>query len=272
MADIYRQVYTSFWQDPFVLSLTPEEKYFYLYLFTNSKTSLCGIYELPLKVVEFETGYNRETVEKLINNFEKYKKIKYSTETSEICVCNFIKYNVNRSPKLKSAVDKAFSDVKDKKLIGYVYGIDTISSETVTDTETVTETVKEYKEKTSSKLDYQSIADLFNSLCPSYPKVTKLSDARKKAIKARFSSGYTYEDFRRLFSIAEQSDFLKGKNNRKWKANFDWLIKDANMAKVLDGNYANSDVKEKPKQNTSYDLDKFREKARGKIEYKRRDI
>ena len=63
MADIYRQVYTSFWQDGFVLTLTPEEKYFYLYLITNSKTSLCGIYELPIKIIEFETGYNRETVE-----------------------------------------------------------------------------------------------------------------------------------------------------------------------------------------------------------------
>ena len=33
--------------------------------------------------------------------------------------------------------------------------------------------------------------------------------------------------------------FLKGKNNRDWQANFDWLIKDSNMAKTLDGNYDN---------------------------------
>ena len=40
--------------------------------------------------------------------------------------------------------------------------------------------------------------------------------------------------------MAEQSDFLKGKNDRNWSATFDWLIKDSNMAKVLDGNYKNS--------------------------------
>lgn len=40
--------------------------------------------------------------------------------------------------------------------------------------------------------------------------------------------------------MAEESSFLNGKNNRNWSANFDWLIKDANMAKVLDGNYADS--------------------------------
>ena len=37
----------------------------------------------------------------------------------------------------------------------------------------------------------------------------------------------------------KERDFLKGKNNSDWQANFDWLIKDANMAKVLDGNYDN---------------------------------
>lgn len=143
MADIYRQVYTSFWQDSFVLTLTPEEKYFYLYLITNSKTSLCGIYELPIKIIEFETGYNRETVEKLIHKFEEYKKIKYSYDTNEICVCNFMKYNVNRSPKVRTAVNKAFDDVKDENLIRYIYGIDTISSVTDTVTVTVTDTVTE---------------------------------------------------------------------------------------------------------------------------------
>ncbi len=40
--------------------------------------------------------------------------------------------------------------------------------------------------------------------------------------------------------MAEESDFLKGKNDRNWSATFDWLIKDSNMAKVLDGNYKNS--------------------------------
>ena len=45
------------------------------------------------------------------------------------------------------------------------------------------------------------------------------------------------DDFRRLFEMAEASDFLKGRNRRNWSATFDWLIADANMAKVLDGNY-----------------------------------
>ena len=92
------------------------------------------------------------------------------------------------------------------------------------------------KEEEREKINYQQIVDMYNALCPSLSAVKTLSDARKKAIKARLNT-YSVDDFEELFKKAESSAFLKGGNNRNWTANFDWLIKDANMAKVLDGNY-----------------------------------
>lgn len=86
--------------------------------------------------------------------------------------------------------------------------------------------------------NYQEIIGLYNEICISFPCVKVLSEARKKAIKARLNI-YTIEDFKTLFEKAEASDFLKGKNNHDWSANFDWLIADRNMAKTLDGNYDN---------------------------------
>lgn len=86
------------------------------------------------------------------------------------------------------------------------------------------------------RVDYQEIVKLYNETCVSLPAVHSLSDARKKSIKDRLST-YSVDDFSTLFKKAEASSFLKGKNNRNWQANFDWLIKDGNMAKVLDGNY-----------------------------------
>lgn len=88
----------------------------------------------------------------------------------------------------------------------------------------------------------QQIVDLYNSICKSFPSVRSLSDARRKAIKARLNT-YTLDDFRTVFENAEASSFLKGCNDRNWSANFDWLIKDANIAKVLEGQYA-----DKPKR------------------------
>lgn len=98
---------------------------------------------------------------------------------------------------------------------------------------------------------YQEVVNLYNQCCTSFPRLKSLSEARKKAIKARMNSGYNLKDFEKLFKLAEESSFLKGKNDRDWRATFDWLIKDANMAKVLDGNYSNS-IKKKITKNNSF--------------------
>lgn len=98
------------------------------------------------------------------------------------------------------------------------------------------------KKVTRPKINYQEIADMYNTICTSLPRVTALSDKRKEAIAARLKC-YSVDQFREMFAKAEASPFLKGANNRNWTANFDWLIKDANFAKVLDGNYD-------PKDNT----------------------
>lgn len=89
----------------------------------------------------------------------------------------------------------------------------------------------------------QQIVDLYNSICKSFPSVRTLSDARRKAIKARLKT-YSLEDFKTVFENAEASSFLKGSNDRNWSANFDWLIADKNIAKVLEGNYADKGRKE----------------------------
>jgi hypothetical protein len=92
-------------------------------------------------------------------------------------------------------------------------------------------------------IDYKKIVDMYNDTCVSFPPLSKLSDSRRKSIDAIFSTGYTYDDFKELFEKTENSKFLKGSNDRNWVANFDWLIKDDNMVKVLDGNYDEYDNK-----------------------------
>jgi hypothetical protein len=116
---VYRQIQTTFWQDAFVLSLTPEEKYFYIYLFTNSKTKQCGIYELPLQIAQIETGYNRETVVKLIQKFIEFGKVKYDWHNSELLLVNWMKYNPVRNPLIKKCVDSELSDVKNPDFIEF---------------------------------------------------------------------------------------------------------------------------------------------------------
>lgn len=124
----------------------------------------------------------------------------------------------------------------------------------------------EKREEKRESINYQQIADMYNDTCVSFPRLTTLSDTRKKAIRARLNT-YTIDDFALMFAKAEASSFLKGGNDRNWSATFDWMIKDSNMAKILDGNYDNkasgmvtnnngytSSNKVKDKLNESYDL------------------
>ena len=107
-------------------------------------------------------------------------------------------------------------------------------------------------------INYQQIIDLYNETCVSLPRVTTLSEARRKAIKARLNK-YTLDDLKQVFIKAESSNFLKGANSRDWNASFDWLLKDSNIAKVLDGNYDNyasagSSNKTASRLNDSYNM------------------
>lgn len=112
-----------------------------------------------------------------------------------------------------------------------------------TQAEAEAEAYKEARER----IDYDGIMDAYNTTCKSLPGIKSLSDARKKAIRARLNS-YTQDDLMEAFRKAEASDFLRGANDRNWQANFDWILKDANIAKILDGNYDN---KRKPGVSTN---------------------
>lgn len=82
----------------------------------------------------------------------------------------------------------------------------------------------------------QNILDLFNKICCSFGGVKNITKSRAETISDSLKT-YSIDDFKKVFEKAEQSDFLKGNNNRNWSASFDWLIKEDNMAKVLEGKY-----------------------------------
>ena len=92
-----------------------------------------------------------------------------------------------------------------------------------------------------TRADYQNVINTYNELCsPPLPKVQQLNEARKKHIKTGdirlIKDGLSW---RYYFSLAAASDFLMGRDGRWLNCGFDWLIKPANMLKVIEGNYAN---------------------------------
>jgi len=97
-----RSVSTAFWSDPFIEELTPSEKLLYIYFITNEKTNMLGIYELSIKKICFETGLNKETVQKSLETFQRLNKIKYSKNF--IILINFIKHQNYNTNMKKAAI------------------------------------------------------------------------------------------------------------------------------------------------------------------------
>lgn len=148
---IFRKVHVTFWRDEFVEGLTPEQKFFYLYLLTNDRTTQCGIYEITTKQMCYDTGYNEDTIKKLISYFIEIGKIKYSTSTKEMALKNWGKYNDSNSPKVRACIEKELLKVKDRVLIQYIYSIDTHTQEE----EEQEEEKKQDKEQEEVNIDFE---------------------------------------------------------------------------------------------------------------------
>lgn len=155
--EIRRMISTSFWSDSTVVDdFTPEDRYMFLYLMTNTYTDITGAYEISIKQMARDTGYNEESIQRLLKRLIKqHKVIDYDFENKEVLIINWHKYNWTRSPKLLKAVSNRLTGIKTERFrnyiehlvetddtlsIGYQYTMDTTISNTISNTITNTKT------------------------------------------------------------------------------------------------------------------------------------
>lgn len=119
----YKQIKMNFWQNDYITGLTPVERYFYMYLITNTMTTQCGIYKFNIKLAELETGYSHEIIEKHLKSFEESGKIKISKTSKEIMIVNWFKHNFKGSKKYIADINKELREVKDKEFIKQLYDV-----------------------------------------------------------------------------------------------------------------------------------------------------
>ncbi|MGE7873801.1 DnaD domain-containing protein [Bacillus paramycoides] len=119
----YRHVRTTFWSDPKVTEeMTPEDRYFYLYLMTNEHTTQIGVYTITRKQMAFELGYSIESTKALLDRFTKHHElIVYNEETRELCILNWGKYNLIKGGKpVEDCIQKELKTIKDLSLVKLV--------------------------------------------------------------------------------------------------------------------------------------------------------
>lgn len=108
--------------------------------------------------------------------------------------------------------------------------------------------------RTNSFMSAEDFLELYHQLCPMLNKVKSLSAKRKDKVYSRINEMGDIETITKVLTKIGASNFCNGHNDRKWTADFDWIINnDTNWSKAYEGKYDNkkSDIlfnveKEKP--------------------------
>lgn len=111
------------------------------------------------------------------------------------------------------------------------------------------------KEKEDKRI---RIKDIYNKNCPNLPQIQKLTDKREKAID-KFLKEFTEEQFTQICKIANTTDFLIGKNNEGWKADFDFLMRIDKATNILEGKYGGTKGQPKQKNNVNVEQREYSE-------------
>lgn len=93
---------------------------------------------------------------------------------------------------------------------------------------------------------YVQLQALYNNICTRLPQCRDMTAQRKSRLKSVWGSASKRQNlnwWEEYFTLVDRSDFLSGSNDRGWTANFDWILKPANMVKIEEGSYQSQRVK-----------------------------
>jgi len=267
----YVRIATKFWSDEKVVELDTETKLLYLYFLSCPHSNMAGYYRLPKPYIIADLKLSDKQLGKGFAKLLERGLVKYCDNSSIILIPNYFKYNSIQNINQAKGAAKRTSELPKNSLIedylkavklyannylkelckGLPEGFDKGlrkellerfgNTETDTEPETDTDTDTESDTDTDTeKLDvpYKKIKEMYNEICQSFTPIRKMTDRRKKHIRARWREEKDIEVFKRVFENAEKSQFMQGDNDRSWTADFDWIIKnDTNFNKILEGKY-----------------------------------
>jgi hypothetical protein len=111
MATTMRSVDTRFWIDGWVRKLNALDRYVFLYFLTNPHSSWCGVYEVDMSMVSFETGVEETELTKVILP-RLAPKVRYVD--GWVYIPNFEKYHANHSEKTQKGIENAWKVVPER--------------------------------------------------------------------------------------------------------------------------------------------------------------
>lgn len=207
-----RYVNTTFWRDDYISSLDPSEKLLFLYLLTCPDTTIAGVYQIPIKIIAADTGFDKDMIVKILERFERDGKVLY--RDGWIAIKNFLKHQ-SENPSVRAGVERELESVP-RDMIDFVTAcrqpVDSLSDSDIV----------EYSKVKLSKGEGKVKQSVFQP--PTPDEVQAYLDSQK----AKFFDGEQFCDF------YTARGWLIGKNKMKdWRAAVrTWIRRDKEKLKA----------------------------------------
>lgn len=160
---------------------------------------------------------------------------------------NFIKIDIDRSHKNLDTPTSAQNEVASNAIVPCAEACEDQTQDAST---TKSLAIRESEEdgdffvvpgeetEDNPKTNYQGLKDYYNSYCKNtnLVKCSRLTDKRKAAIRARIHE-FGKKQVALAIQKAAASSFLNGRNDRDWRADFDFVFNANKMARILEGKY-----------------------------------
>ena len=243
---------------------------------TNVEADICMKFSLPIyidkqspleaweqgifKIRSLQKCFNREfrkAQHTALLSRDETPRVEYSALVNELRVVNdfedFLKTNVEEreTAYIKNAINKRLN--KGQSQTDIINDIRAICAEAK-------------KQKTHQNIinfNTQPVIDAWNELAkhtelkPVF-EISKTS-VRYKNLVSRINE-HGVDTVIKTINSVQNSDFLKGNNERGWTVTFDWIVKPTNFQKVMEGQYENP-KKKKLKSEPSFDIYALQQQA-----------
>lgn len=144
--------------------------------------------------------------------------------------------------KWYAVTEKGFSEMGDSILTKGQMNFDKMENENpqkggpIPVVSTVDSPVVSEMEEEPRKSSADELMGIYNDACPSLPKCRAVTDKRRREARKLLKT-FTVDDFRDICRKAQASAFMRGENERGWRADFDFLVSERGAAATLEGKY-----------------------------------
>lgn len=234
-----RIVHTQFWEDDYILNLSVRERLLFIFLLTNSRCGQTCYYEISPIIIKTSTGLSDKELYEIKCKFQNDKKFIFYQ--SWVYVVNAEKYQTYSGSKNELAYEKELRLIPqhikdffesgeypmDSVSIDYAYPRHTTINHKSINHKSETNKSENKKEETCSwKQEYGTrYIEAFNKL---FSSNFILTPKRTQKLKERFKT-FTKEQIAQALINLSKSKFHQGENDRNWKADPDFLIRNDEM-------------------------------------------